>query len=100
MLQLFATLLVSGSSRSSCGYLSNNEAVSDFESRVSNHLYFSIKPLQADTPNYIPFLVRTQWRYTYWIKITFSFLAEDRSDIEANYYQIDSGNLGNCYTGK
>lgn len=48
----------------------------------------------------IPFIVRTQWGYTQWSRITFSFLAESSSQIEAGYYQIDTGSLSNCYSGK
>ena len=45
-------------------------------------------------------VIRTQWAYTSWVQITFSFLAEDRSDMEVGYYQIDSGNLSDCDNGK
>ena len=30
----------------------------------------------------------------------FSFIAEDRVDIESGYYQIDSGVLASCSSGK
>lgn len=30
----------------------------------------------------------------------FSFIAEDRVDVESNYYQIDSGLLAGCTSGK
>ena len=48
----------------------------------------------------IPFAIRTQWHYTRWTKISFSFLAEDREDIDSGYYQIDSGLLSGCGSGK
>lgn len=48
----------------------------------------------------MPFAIRTHWKYTAWTKIGFSFLAEDRSDLEAGYYQVDSGLLGGCEPGK
>lgn len=75
-------------------------AVHDFESRATNDLFFAIKPLQSDSLVAVPFLIRTHWRYTFWTKIAFSFLAEDRRDFEAGYYQIDSGLLAGCDAGK
>jgi hypothetical protein len=81
-------------------YFSYNAAVHDFEARASNDLFFSIKPVQSDSLTSIPFLIRTHWRYTYWTKIAFSFLAEDRRDFESGYYQVDTGSLGNCDAGK
>lgn len=56
-----------------------NVAVSDFEARASTDLFFSIKPLQTGN-TYVPFLIRTQWKYTFWNKINFNFIAEDRKD--------------------
>ena len=50
--------------------------------------------MQTDSKTSVPFLVRTHWKYTYWNKIVFSFIAEDRSDFESGYYQVDSGLLG------
>ena len=35
-----------------------------------------------------------------WSQIQFSFLAEDRDDIETGYYQIDSGYLSSCESEK
>ena len=72
----------------------------DFESRPTNELFFSVKPIESQSLGNVPFLVRTQWRYTYWNKIVFSFLAEDRKDLEASYYQVDAGALGGCGSGK
>ena len=48
----------------------------------------------------VPFLIRTHWRYTFWTRIAFSFIAEDRKDIESGYYQVDSGSLGGCDQSK
>lgn len=56
--------------------------------------------MQTDSVSTVPFLIRTHWRYTFWTKITFSFLAEDRKDFESGYYQVDSGSLGGCEAGK
>jgi hypothetical protein len=74
-------------------------AVSDFEAQASTDLFFSIKPLQTST-TFAPFLIRTHWKYTYWNKIAFNFIAEDRNDFQSNYYQIDTGALGGCEAGK
>ena len=38
--------------------------------------------------------------YTAWTKIAFSFIAEDRRDIETGYYQVDTADLGSCLPGK
>ena len=75
-------------------------AVHDFEADSSNNLFYYVKPLQTDSLAFIPFVIRTQWAYTRWTKIIFSFLAEDRTDIESGYYQIDSGLLASCISGK
>ena len=56
--------------------------------------------MQSDSVTSIPFLVRTHWRYTAWVRIAFSIIAEDRRDFESGYYQIDSGMLGSCESGK
>ena len=48
----------------------------------------------------VPFIVRTQWGYTRWSKISFSFLASASPRIEAGYYQIDTGSLSACFSGK
>ena len=45
------------------------------------------------------FIIRTQWGYTQWSRIKFSFLAEDSTQLEAGYYQVDTGSLSGC-TGK
>lgn len=77
-----------------------NAAIHDFESRATSDLFFSIKPTQTDSLVSVPFLIRTHWKYTFWNKIAFSFIAEDRRDFESGYYQIDSGLLGGCDAGK
>ena len=48
----------------------------------------------------IPFIVRTQYAYTKWTKITFYFLAEASDLIQAGYYQIDTATLSACMSGK
>ena len=75
-------------------------AVHDFEADHSPTLFYYIKPLKSDSLSFVPFAIRTQWLYTRWTKLVFSFLAEDRVDIESNYYQIDSGMLAGCTSGK
>ena len=75
-------------------------AVHSFEAEASNNLFFFIKPIHSESLSFLPFVIRTQWPYTQWNQITFSFLAEDRSDVEAGYYQIDSGPLSGCENGK
>ena len=75
-------------------------AVHDFESEPSRNIFFFIKPLRTEVTAAIPFVVRTQWTYTAWVHISFSFIAEDRVDIETGYYQIDSGSLSSCDVGK
>ena len=63
-------------------------------------LFFSIKPVRSDSLAYVPFLIRAQWSHTTWTKIGFSFIAEDRNDVESGYYQVDTGSLGSCSAGK
>ena len=75
-------------------------AVHDFESEPSRNIFFYIKPVRTDSLSAIPFVVRTPWAYTSWVLIGFSFLAEDRADLETGYYQIDSGSLSGCENGK
>jgi hypothetical protein len=43
----------------------------------------SVKPLATKVNDYskLSFVVRTQWPYTSWKLIKFSFLAEERNDI-------------------
>ena len=77
-----------------------NLAIHDFSTRVTNDIFFSIKPLDSPNFAFIPFLIRTHWRYTAWTKIGFSFLAEDRRDLESGYYQVDTKELGGCQPGK
>lgn len=75
-------------------------AVSDLQSNYSPDQFFSIKPVRSDSYGVIPFVVRTHWKYTSWTKISFNFFAEDRDNIEAGYYQVDSGSLAGCISGK
>lgn len=56
-------------------------AVSGLESQYSSSLFFSIKAVASDSNTVIPFVVRTQWGYTRWTKLTFSFLAEASAQI-------------------
>lgn len=59
-----------------------------------------MKTTSSDGRTVIPFVVRTHWGYTRWTKISFSFLAEASGQIEAGYYQIDTGSLSSCISGK
>lgn len=77
-----------------------NPALTEFESKPSNDLFLSIKPLLTTSTSMIPFQIRTQWKYTCWIKITVMFLAETRNDIEAGYHQRDTGLVGACGDAK
>ena len=70
------------------------------ESAPSNNLFFSIKALNSDSNGVLPFVVRTQWGYTRWTKITFYFLAEASDLLSAGYYQIDTATLSACISGK
>lgn len=75
-------------------------AVYDLESEYSPDQFFSIKPVRSDSNGVIPFVIRTHWKYTSWTKISFSFFAEDKDNLEAGYYQVDSGSLAGCIAGK
>lgn len=63
-------------------------------------MYFYIKPIHSESTSFISFVIRTQWPYTKWNYIHFSFIAEDRLDLESGYYQIDTGSLSSCENGK
>lgn len=56
-------------------------AVHDYESEKSRGIFFFIKPLHSETLSSVSFVIRTQWSYTQWTQITFSFIAEDRNDL-------------------
>jgi hypothetical protein len=56
-------------------------AVNDLQSQFSQNLFFSVKAVASDSNSVIPFVIRTQWGYTQWTKITFSFLAEVSTQI-------------------
>lgn len=73
-----------------------NSAIHDFQAESTNHLFLSIKTIPVESLSYVSFIIRTPWRYTNWQKISFSFLAEDRKDIEVGSVQIDPGKLGGC----
>jgi hypothetical protein len=81
-------------------YTLPHSAVNSLESQYSPNLFFSIKAVNSDSNGVIPFIVRTHWGYTQWSKLTFSFLAEGSSQVEAGYYQIDTGSLSSCNSGK
>ena len=49
---------------------------------------FSVKPLPMTSMTTLPILLRFFQRYTFWNSIKISLLAEDRSDMEADYYEI------------
>ena len=87
-------------SRSGYWYLKSYSGVSDLQSAYSPSLFFSVKAIASDSNGIIPFVVRTHWGYTQWSKITFSFLAEGSSQLEAGYYQIDTGSLSSCSSTK
>lgn len=59
-----------------------------------------MKPIVEESKLFVPFVVRTYNENTRWSKISFYFLVEDRFDVEAGYYQIDTGRLGGCEPGK
>ena len=69
-------------------------------SASSNNLFFSIKAVSSNSNGVIPFIVRTHWGYTRWSRISFSFLAEASSQLDAGYYQIDTSTLSACFSGK
>jgi hypothetical protein len=53
----------------------------------------SVKPLPQTSPASLSFLLRFYQRYNSWVLVNFNFLAESRSDMEGNYYEI--GNKSN-----
>lgn len=56
--------------------------------------------LPSDQYSIIPFVIRTQWGYTRWSRISFSFVAETSNQLEAGYYQVDTSTLSACFSGK
>lgn len=56
-------------------------AVNDLNSQYSPNIFFSVKAVASDSDSIIPFVIRTQWGYTRWTRITFSFLAEISNQI-------------------
>ena len=61
-------------------------------------IFFSVRTTKSDKLTAIDFLIRTQWKYTTWTMISFSFIAEDQSGIEANFFSIDTTALAGCST--
>jgi hypothetical protein len=62
--------------------------INSFQSVASPFLMLSIKPLPIASLSSVSFLFRFYYRYTNWKLISFYFLAEDRLDIDASYYEI------------
>lgn len=62
--------------------------IGSFSSQPGNFLMFSAKALPSVSFTTLFFLLRFYQKYTLWISIQLGFLAETRSDIEADYYQI------------
>ena len=69
-------------------------------SKPSNDIFLAVKHLESDSLTSIPFLIRAYSEHTAWSRIVFTFLAEDKLDVEASYRQIDSSNLGTCLPTK
>ena len=67
---------------------------------AGNNLFFSVKAVSSDSNTVIPFIIRTQWGYTRWSRISFSFFAETSSQLGAGYYQVDTASLSACFSGK
>jgi len=59
-------------------------------------IFYSIRSTKTDSLTTINFLVRTQWKYTSWLKFDITFIAEDQSNIEANIFNVDTANLAGC----
>ena len=62
--------------------------LSTFSSDASPFLMLTVKPLPLSTLSVLSLLLRFHQKYLTWQLITVHFLAEDRADIEADYYQI------------
>lgn len=75
-------------------------AVRRLEAQASMDLFFSIRPTRSDRLTSIDFVVRTQWKYTQWTLISMTFIAEDLSGVEANFFSLDTTNLIGCSTSK
>ena len=50
-------------------------AVYELEAQKTDDLFFAIKPLPSKSLTHLPFVIRTQWKYTNWTKISYTFLA-------------------------
>ena len=64
----------------------NNSGITSFSSQPTPFLMFSVKPLPMNSLSSLPLLLRFFQRYSSWNHIKISFLAEDRNDMEADYY--------------
>ena len=60
--------------------------MTSFNSHATTFLMFSVKPLPMDTGSTLQLLFRFFQRYSFWTSIKISLLAEDRADMEADYY--------------
>ena len=49
---------------------------------------FTVKPLPLNSLSGVSLLLRWFQKYTSWVLISFGLLAEDRSDIEADYIEL------------
>jgi len=82
-------------------------AIRHMESSASMDLFFSVRSTKTDLLTILSFLIRTQWKYTQWIKLSVTFLAEDQTNIEANFFNVgnlnnnlDTSNLAGCSNSK
>jgi hypothetical protein len=75
-------------------------AVRHIEAQPTMDLFFSVRSTKGDSLTTIDFLIRTQWKYTQWTKISVSFVAENIAGIEANFFNIDTTSLAGCSTTK
>lgn len=71
-------------------------AIKSLEAQVTNDIFFSVRYTKSDKLTSVDFLIRTQWKYTQWTIISFSFVAEDLANIEANSFNIDTASLAGC----
>ena len=71
-------------------------SVVHMEALATMDLFFSIRSIRTEDFNAVDFLIRTQWKYTRWLKLELRFLAEDLTAIEANNFNIDTSSLVGC----
>ena len=62
--------------------------LSAFSSTASSFMMLAIKPMPITSLTSLSFLVRYYFKYTSWTLISFHFLAEDRTDLDSNYFEI------------